>query len=213
MPTNYQSFLIEHVKTSIQNAQAHISKLDPEILTLEGMSSDKIRHFLNNICSLEDGKYLEIGVWKGSTFIASLYNNKLTHAAAIDNWSQFCAPREEFQNNTTKFLGATPYTFYETDCFKFDVKTIPNKVNIYFYDAGHTREEQKLAFVHYNELFEDTFIAIVDNYNWQQVQEGTQLSFKELKYNILFEQFLASNKKADKSGWWTGIYVAVVSKH
>jgi hypothetical protein len=213
MPTPYQKFLIEHVQKSIAHAQLEISKLSSDILSLEGMSSNKIRHFLNNICSLPDGKYLEIGVWKGSTFIASLYENKLTNAIAIDNWSEFHGPKEDFQKNITKFLPATSHTFYETDCFNFDVNTIPQKINIYFYDAGHTRVEQRLAFVHYNQIFEDTFIAIVDNYNWTQVQEGTQMAFKELQYNVLFEQFLASDKRADAAGWWTGIYVAVISKN
>ena len=76
-PTNYQLSLIEHVKQSIQNAELGISQLNSKILNLEGMSSDKVRHFLNNICSLEHGNYLEIGVWKGSTFISALYKNKL----------------------------------------------------------------------------------------------------------------------------------------
>lgn len=212
MLTNYQLFLIEHVKQSIANAQLEKSQLNLEILALQGMSSNKIRHFLNNICSIPDGKYLEIGIWKGATFISALYQNQLSTAIAIDNWTEFSGTKKEFEQNIIKFLPTTSYQLFESDCFKFDIKNISKKINIYFYDAAHTRKDQRLAFTHYNEIFEDTFIAIVDNYNWIQVQEGTQTAFKELNYTILFEQFLKAEKRADASGWWTGLYVAVISK-
>lgn len=211
--TKHQLFLIGHVVESIKNAQLGISRLNSEILSLEGMSSNKVRHFLNNICSMEDGRYLEIGVWKGSTFISALYQNNLLDATAIDNWALFSGPKDVFQRNLSSFLPLNSYTFYENDCFNFDLKNIKNKVNIYFYDGGHTQEDQRLAFTYYNDIFEESFIAIVDDYNWQDVQDGTQKAFKELGYKILFEQFLPSRWNGDIEGWWNGIYVAVISKH
>ncbi len=211
--SNYQAFLVEHVKESIKNAELGISKLNPSILNLHGMSSDKVRHFLNNICSLPNGKYLEIGVWKGSTFISALYKNNLAEAIAIDNWSEFAGPKKEFENNLFNFLPATFYSFYEIDCFKFDLKNIKNKINIYFYDGAHTFQDQRMAFTYYNEIFEDTFIAIVDDYNHQPSHDGTQKAFTELGYKILFEKILPANFNGDIQNWWNGIYVAVVSKY
>lgn len=210
---NDGSYLIEHVIKSIENAELGTSNLTPEILNLEGMSSNKVRHFLNNICSLENGNYLEIGVWKGSTFISALYQNNLKYAVAIDNWSLFTGPKQIFKNNVARFLQDGAYTFYEADSFKFDLKNIANKINIYFYDGGHTTSEQKLAFTYYNDIFADTFIAIVDDYNWSEVQDGTQQAFQELGYNVLFEQYLPSSHNGDTTSWWNGIYVAVVSKN
>ncbi len=212
---NYQDFLIQHVKDSINNAELGISKISSEILDLDGMSGNKVRHFLNNICSLPNGKYLEIGVWQGSTFVSALYNNNLSEAIAIDNWSEFQGPKELFKNNLSRFLPSTFYSFYECDCFNFDLKNIKNKINIYFYDGGHTQEDQRLAFTYYNEIFEDTFIAIVDDYNWKQVQDGTQKAFKELGYKVLFQQYLPTDSQivGDSASWWNGIYVAVVSKN
>lgn len=216
--TDHQLFLIEHVKQSIHNAELGISKLTEEILNLEGMSSDKVRHFLNNICSLNGGKYLEIGVWKGSTFISALYNNNLSDAIAIDNWSLFAGPKETFINNVTNFLPTIASTFYESDCFKFNLDYIKNKINIYFYDGGHTQKEQELAFTYYNDIFENTFIAIVDDYNWKEVQDGTQEAFRKLNYKILYEQYLPSPfnplpTQRNTTMWWNGLYVAVISKN
>ena len=40
--------LVEHVKKSIANAAAGHSKLTQDVLQLQGMSSPKVRHFLNH---------------------------------------------------------------------------------------------------------------------------------------------------------------------
>lgn len=206
--------LIEHVKKSISTAENGMSQLPPEILAIDGMSSSKVRHFLNNVCSLPQASYLEIGVWKGSTFISALYGNKqMKNAIAIDNWSEFGDPAEQFMGNTKKWLSNSSFMFYDQDCFKINKKTIfNNKVNIYFYDGNHARESQKLAFTYFNDIFEDTFIAIVDDWNWPQVAAGTDDAFKNLKYKILFEAKLFSAGDADRQNWWNGLYVAVISK-
>ena len=44
--------LINHVKNSVENASIGKSRLIAPILELDGMSSSKVRHFLNNICFL-----------------------------------------------------------------------------------------------------------------------------------------------------------------
>ncbi|MBI2345142.1 class I SAM-dependent methyltransferase [Candidatus Dependentiae bacterium] len=194
--TYYEKFLIDHVVTSIKNAELYISKLNEDVLNLQGMSSDKVRNFLNNICSFPGAKYLEIGVWQGSTFVSALYNNSLLAATAIDNWSEFTGPKNVFQQNLTTFLPNGLYSFYESDCFKFDLENIKNKINIYFYDGGNTYQDQRMAFTYYNSILEDTCIAIVDDYNWFDVQYGTQVAFEELGYRVLFEQFLSSEKKS-----------------
>jgi len=74
----YAQALIEHVKKSIRNAYIGDSKLNNDILMLNGMSSSKVRHLLNNLCALPEASYLEIGVWQGSTFISALYQNTST---------------------------------------------------------------------------------------------------------------------------------------
>src|SRR5579872_3190335 len=55
--------LINHVQKSIKNAERGISKLSKDVLGIDGLSSSKVRHFLNNICSIPGTNYLEIGVW------------------------------------------------------------------------------------------------------------------------------------------------------
>lgn len=209
------AFLVKHVQNSIANAEKGQSKLSAEVLNMEGMSSPKVRHLLNNLCSLPKISYLEIGCWKGSTWISSLYGNgeNMVSAVAIDNWSEFGGPEKEFKSNCAKFLKSLNYTCYSMDCFSVNPTTIVKKpVNIYFFDGEHRFEDQERAFTHYDSVLERTFIAIVDDYNWGQVREGTQSAFKKLGYKILFEKWLPADFNGDREQWWNGLYIAVIKK-
>jgi hypothetical protein len=104
--------LIEHVEKCLKLTDQYNSKVDPKILTMQGMSGKKTRHFYNNICSMEDARYLEIGTWKGSSICSAMCNNKMT-CLAIDNWSEFGGPKNEFLENFNKFKGENNATFIE----------------------------------------------------------------------------------------------------
>ena len=216
-PVFDSQILVDHVKQSIQSAQQHASKLNRDVLAIQGMTSPKIKHLLNNLCSLKDAQYLEIGVFMGSTFVAALYNNTdlLHHAVSVDNWSEFGGPKHAFFKNTQTFLPQNSFNFFDKDCFKLDIKTVCKKpVDIYFYDGNHSSESQEKAFTYFNEILADTFIAIVDDWVWAEVQEGTRKAFKKLNYTILYECELPCRLQgSDVDLWWNGFYVAVISKN
>lgn len=207
--------LIDHVQKSIQNAYQGCSKLSNNILKIEGMSSSKVRHFLNNLCSLPETSYLEVGVWKGSTFVSALYQNEGTikNAIAIDNWSEFEKARDAFLVNTSKFLSRNVFNVYEQDAFTVPLNAFVEPINIYFYDGNHSVESQCKAFTHFDAVLADTFIAIVDDWMWPQVQEGTRQAFAALGYTVLFEkELLSALTGSDTENWWNGLYVAVIQK-
>ncbi len=210
-----QLSLCRHVKQSLVKAHNEISKVTPEVLDIPGMSSPKGRHLLNNLCSLPQASYLEIGSWKGSTLISALWGNKKTllYAIAIDNWSRCGGPEREFHENRVKFLSGYPLQFYSEDCFSLEVKDKINvPINLYFYDGEHSAQSQKQAFTYYDSVLTDTFITLVDDWNWEDVRRGTYEGFEELKYKILFEIVLPSRWNGDKESWWDGYYLAVIKK-
>lgn len=206
--------LIDHLKNSIQNACDNKSKLSQDIFAIDGMSSPKVRRFLNNLCSLPSASYLEIGVWQGSTFIAALYGNTqtLSSAIAIDNWSEFDNQRGNFMRNTSLYLPQNSFKLYEHDSFTLDIHAIFSRpIDIYFYDGNHSTESQRKAFTYFNDILADTFIAVIDDWNCERVQEGTRQAFKELGYTILYEKILPGTG-ADRENWWNGLYVGVIQK-
>jgi hypothetical protein len=125
---------INHVNKSIDNTIQNISNITQDILNIHGMSGVGTRHFYNNIVSMPDARYLEIGVWKGSSVCAAMCNNKAT-VVCIDNWSEFDGPKDAFIENFNKFKGDNDATFIETDSFKFDINNFKQKFNIYMYDG------------------------------------------------------------------------------
>lgn len=214
------SNLIAHVKQSIASAEQLNSKLTADILNISGMSSPKVRHFLNNLCSLPDARYLEIGVWRGSTFISALYGNikTINKAIAIDQWKDLNVPglgnqKQFFLANTAKFIPSQSFKLCEQDSFAIIPKDIcQDSINIYFYDGDHRESSQYQAFMHYNIILAQRFIAIVDDWNHPSVKAGTRRAFKDLKYKVLFEAELPSNYNGDIDNWWNGLYVAVIEK-
>lgn len=207
--------LIKHVEKCIERATLKRSKLPSSVLKLEGYSSVKVRHFLNNLCSLPNTSYLEIGVWKGSTFISALYGNQSTviQAIGIDNWSKFGGPYTEFKANVEKYISNINYEFYSEDSFKFDIQKISQPVNVYFYDGDHSALSQEMAFTYFNDVLDDVFIAVVDDWNFPAVPEGTHSAFEKLNYEVLFEKVLPAKHNRDINNWWNGLYVAVIRKN
>ncbi len=206
---------IKFIQQCITDATKEVSKLalpegDP-ILDIHGMSSDKNRHLLNNICSLKNARYLEVGVWQGSTFISAGYKNIL-NMVAIDNWSQFDGPSDNFIENCKKYINNNKFKQYDQDAFSINPESLGKSFNIYFYDGDHSYDAQYKAFTHFNPILDNTFIAIVDDFNAKDVQEGTYDAFKKLNYNILFEQKLLTPANSDTSSWWNGIYIGLIQK-
>lgn len=213
--TTQESKLIQHVKDAYNKAETLQSKLTPEVLELLGMSGWKVRHFLNNLCSLPDAVYLEIGCWQGSTLVSALYeNNLLKDAIAIDNWSEFGGPRNECLTNIAHFIPNAPLQLCEVDCFSPQAKEAFNHpINIYFYDGNHDRYSQEFAFTFYNDLFENTFITVVDDWNWEHVRAGTMSAFQKLNYTVLYQKELYTDRNGDNQGWWNGLFIAVIRKN
>ena len=136
-----------HIETSFENAENYTSKITIDIINMEGMSGTKTRHFYNNLLSIPDARYLEIGTWKGSSVCSAMCGNK-AKVTCIDNWSEFGGPKNEFLMNFEKFKGENEASFIENDCYSVDVYKL-TKINMYMYDGNHTNENHYKALLHY----------------------------------------------------------------
>lgn len=208
-----EAVLIEHVKKSVVYAWLGISHiLESTQRQVDGKSTSRIKHLLSNLCSLPHTRYLEIGLWTGSTFIAALCNNQSTvdYAVGIDNWCE--GGKGEFEKNCENLLPKKDYRYnvYSQDCFAANPKKIVTKpINVYFYSGNCSYANQEKAFVHYKEVFDDAFIVVLDNWNQESTRNGAGTAIRKLGYEILFEIDLPAHKKAL---WWNGLYIAVLRK-
>ncbi len=204
---------VEHIKNAVEKANKNESKITNDILELKGMSGAKTRHLYNNLVNFEGARYLEIGSWKGSSLGAAMYKNK-ANVVCVDNFSEFLDenPRQHLFQVIRQYKGDCSVNFIEEDCFEIDVSSLP-KFNIYLYDGEHSSESHKKSLVHFYDCLDDTFIFIVDDWNWDDIKLGTIQAITQLNLEILHKiEIFTEVESGDKEGYWNGVMVCVLKK-
>jgi hypothetical protein len=199
------------IKQCIADAEAHKSKLTEEyIAKLDGLSSPKVWHLLNNLCA-GSSAYLEVGCYKGSTLLAALYQNPI-YAYAIDDFSMSPETRKDFFKNTD----GAKFWFYEGDCFSFNIGDIKKPIDLYFYDGAHTGEAQYKALTHFAGTLANEFIFVCDDWDLSKMKTCTFSAVKDLGFKITeyheLKGHTAGTLEARKAGWWGGIGLVRVKK-
>lgn len=222
-----KEFLINHVNNAFKKSDKNESKLTNEILQMEGMSGIKTRHLYNNICNLEDANYLEVGTWKGSSFISSIQDNKI-NSLAIDNWSEFSnykldgstgiSSKESFLNNLENLSSNKNYKFIEKDSFSIIKEDIPfDTIDIYLYDGAHDYDSHKKAITHFSHFLSKYSIIIIDDWRpdgiWEKVQRGTFDGINESELIVHYKiERITQQENNGSSEYWNGVGVFVCEK-
>jgi hypothetical protein len=208
--------LCDHVQQCIVEAGNKKSKLPSEGFPLEGMTVLNNCHLLNNICNCKDVNYLEIGLFKGTSFISSLFHNKINSAYVCDNWSEELRGLRGIMKRHYKQIGEsnflrncahyniTGFTLFSRDSFTIPLNEIKHKINVYFYDGDHPMESSRKSLTYFYPVLDDTFIFIVDDWKWDFVAKGVRQGIEECKFKIDYEQYL---------DWGNGFTVFVLNKN
>lgn len=214
--TAREALLVQHAQTCIADIENGYRAASPSV-DWDAMSAFKVRSLLNRLCSLPKTSYLEIGLWSGSTFISALHenDNNVVSAIGIDNWTQQGGPRAQFEQNCERYLPKPRYTYdiYNQDSFTVDKAAFKRPVTMYFYDGSHEEIDQERAFTYFNDVLDDVFITIVDDFRFAKVRNGTFNAFAKLGYTILFERSIPAVLPDRECEWWNGIYIAVIRKN
>jgi len=211
--------LINHIENCLAKTDNYNSKITDEIINIDGMTGKKTRHFYNNLCSMDNARYLEIGTWKGSSMCAAMCNNSMV-CVGIDDWSEFGGPKDEFIENFNKFKGNNKATFIEKNCWDIDVSSIGN-FNIYMYDGAHDKTSTYKALNHYLGCLDDEFIYLVDDWNdidglgvqHDNIRKGTMESIKNNNLSILYQKEIFTPSNDNKNDWHNGISIFVLRKN
>ena len=237
--------IILWLENAINNAEILNSKLlidqpGREVLNLAGMSSMKNRIFLNEVCSDENNmfknkNYLEIGCAAGSTYISANYNNNLNSSYVCDTFNEGKNEKngkEIFLNNCKRYLKRRKMTLFDEDCFGLDLAKIKDKINIYFFDGGHSVRDHEMSLTYFEDVFDKNIVFIIDDWNDQRVQIGTILGLSKIGYdiswwsycpshfhlapfagiNIQRKQLKTDDLFGDKYRWWNGTLSLVLSR-
>ena len=218
--------LIKHIDDSLIWGEKEVSKLKQDVLDIHGITSNKVRCFLNNICSI-GGTYLEIGVFRGATFCSAIYGNDI-HGIGLDNFaspnlmpygvSQKLAmfykykndltPQEEFIDNAKFFGEKKKLDVYRTDYLNFDFNILP-KVNIIFYDGDTKYHDQYTVIKKLLPIMSDQCILIMDDWNWNSGALSKIIEEENLYISHSREIFTNGE---DMDSFWNGLGVFLIER-
>jgi hypothetical protein len=127
---------------------------------------------------LEPGEvHVEIGTWQGLSLAGALAGNRAAKAYACDDFSEFGGPRTELHRNICDYTDPGQVKFYEMGYREFlgAAPWLPARVGSYYYDGGHTFEEQFLALKLMLPHLADRAIVVVDDANIIRVRAANRL--------------------------------------
>jgi hypothetical protein len=217
--------LIDTVKNALIKSKNNESKISEKTKNLPGLTSEKVKHFINNLCELPDCKYLEAGVFQGSIFAAAVEKNDLV-ATAIDNFSESSIipmdsnvninsekgnNKEIFLRNIKDLVLNKQVNIIDSNVFETDLNKISLKSNVIFMDIEHTYESHYNFLNKFYEKIDNTFVYVVDDWNWLQVRDATFKSIEDLKLKTLFKEEIFT-KGEDKNDYWNGLGIFVLNK-
>jgi hypothetical protein len=205
------------LKNALNDALNDKHKLSSFILDMEGMSGKIYRKFINNfIGSLDDARYLEVGSLKGSTSCSAMYNNTV-QISCIENWHWDY--RKQFSENTQSVINEEiKFQLIEKDFRSVDYNSI-GKYNVYMFDGPHTSKDQYDGVYCAQPALDQTYVLIVDDWNWHEVQKGTWSAIEHLEHKVISYIDIFTTKDgsypsiADHySDWHNGYFIAVLEK-
>lgn len=188
------SDLIFNLERSAALAEVFASNLSEDFLNMDGMTTEKVRHYLNNACSsvkFSSGtkNYFEVGCASGSTYISSNFKTSLDSSHVCDIFTEKkCGStgKDDFINNCQKYLGKDPENLIDQDCFSLDLDRFPEKINMYLFDGPHEVEDHERSLTYFEEIFDDTVVVFIDDWNDDRVQLGTMLGLSKIGYDVVF---------------------------
>lgn len=211
------------IKDAYEKSLLNSSNLPEWIVNYNGASGKKYRHMINNlVANIENARYLEIGMWTGSTLFAAMANNKVK-VTGIDNWTKgfYGDVKNWFYQNLSSCVSFdNQISLYETEFQKIDYSQI-GKHNIFLYDGPHDESEQYDGVTFPYDSLDDTFILIVDDWNWPGPRNGTINGLKDCKIDIIYsieirttsnDYFPPDEYIGEKHNWHDGYFIAVCQK-
>jgi hypothetical protein len=215
--------LKELVRATFDRSVGGLGALDDSVYNIHGFCGRKHRLFHNNLLnSMPGARYLEIGLYKGATFCASIWQNRL-FAVGVDNWSEMQdhnASPEFYRNlsqckNQQAVVNILEMDFRKAPLQAFDL------FNIGFYDGAHEEEDQYDGALAVLKRLAGEGVLIVDDWNWRQVRRGTHRAIADLGATVDLaievrttndDSLVPSEGFGGGSDWHNGVFVAVISQ-
>jgi hypothetical protein len=165
---------LEFWNTRLPEDDAGMKRSLRDICRIPRMSTLAVAGMINRgVREMHAGEaFVNVGVWHGFTFLSGIINNPGKRCIAIDNFSQFGGPKQDFLTRFEK-LRSGQHLFYELDCFEYFAHHHSGSIGFYIYDGEHSYESQLRGLKAAEPFFSPHCIILVDDTNWPEPRSAT----------------------------------------
>lgn len=224
----------KYVKAALEVADGEQSKISQREKENFGLSSSRLRCFINNIAAVDNINFLEIGTYRGATALAAAYGNKKTKVYTVDNFKyddrepKKWAPEDTIWENVKSQLESNierykdPNSGVNTDNIKLitgnfediDWSKLP-KFDICFFDVSPVLDETyDLFFTKTIKAMAPESVIIFTNYSNEKHAEQLNQAFKDYEnvVDIQWQEQRISGGLSDATKYYSGIAVVGIKK-
>lgn len=227
----YTEAFIDAVLALSDKDQSKIGERERELF---GLSSVRLRSFMNNVCSKEDTKYLELGVYRGATLLSALYGNKALKAIGVDNFKyeerelkRWASEGDIWPNMKTQLtanidrykepglpIDTTNLTMIQDDFENIDY-TNYGKFNVIFFDiSAPTVDQYKTFFNKIMPALMSESIIIFSNYSNENHSKAINEVLTDLPagLSVSWKRNRTSSGLSDSTKYYSGILILGTEK-
>ena len=222
------------VRAALELADNERSKITEREKDLYGLTSLRLKAFLNNLCAKERVNYLEIGTYKGATLLSALYGNEKTKAVGIENFKyddrepKRWAPNDGIWENMKSQLysnierykdpdsgvNTDNITIIEGDFETVDLSTF-SKFDVCFFDVSPVDAAKYDAFVTniIPAMLHESVVVFTNYSNETHANELQEMFIRhEDKITMQWSEHRISGGLSDATKYYSGILVAGIKK-
>ena len=216
----------EFVGACLKMSDSEKSKLTDSERELYGQSSIKLKTFLNNVCSKDNTRYLELGVYRGSTIISAMYGNKTLQAVGVENFKFDKKEPQYFLDEGWPNMKSQMYDVFQKYQFVDDVNTNNLKIIESDFEEVSWSSQSKFDVIFmdidpitpeiYDNFFKKVFnafsrqsVVIFSGYSSEEIAPLLEQKVEQYSDRLVteFKFQKISSGNADSFGYYSGIVV------
>jgi cellulose synthase/poly-beta-1,6-N-acetylglucosamine synthase-like glycosyltransferase len=201
--------VVDIPNTKLPPGEQQREKALRSLCAMPRMSTLAVSSLINRgVAQMDPGHaFVNVGVWKGFTFLSAITGNPDKTCIGVDNFSEFGAfePRDAFISRFEP-IQSPAHRFYEMDYREYFANVHEERIGFYFYDGNHAYSEQLRGLELAEPFFADDCIVLVDDTNWEEPRLATAdfINKSEYEYRLLLNETTTANAHPT---WWNGVIV------
>jgi protein O-GlcNAc transferase len=173
---------------------------------IRGMATENKLMLLNLAVAqlAPDEVYVEVGCYQGASIVGAARGNPAAHIFACDNFSQFEGTEEILRRNLERHArGQVEFFNLPARQFLTRAPWRPARIAAYFFDGGHSFEDQFEGLQYALPSFADDALVIVDDTNKREARAADALFARMVPgFELVLDLRTPRNHHPT---WWNGI--------